>query len=59
MHIGYIVGTMIAVLFIICGCIAAILAKKNQKRSKWAMWTIFFGFVALISAVVNYNLFGK
>lgn len=57
MYIGYIVGTIIAVSLIICGGTAAVLAKKNQKKNKWAIWAIIFGIVALISAVINYNLF--
>ncbi len=57
MYIGYIVGTIIAVLVIACGCVAAIHAKKNQKKCKWAIWAIIFGIVAMITAVINYNLF--
>jgi hypothetical protein len=57
MHIGYIVGSSVAVLLIICGVVAAIIAKRNQKRSKWAIGAIIFGIFALISAVINYNLF--
>ena len=54
MPIGYIVGTIVAVCIIICGCVAA---KKNHKKRKWAMWAIAVGIVALISSVINYNLF--
>lgn len=57
MHIGHIVGSSFAVLLIICGIIAAVLAKKNQKKSKWGIGVIIFGIIALISAVINYNLF--
>lgn len=57
MHIGYIVGTIVAVFIIICGCIGVIYAKKNQTKDKWAMWAIILGIAALISAVINYNLF--
>lgn len=58
MHIGYIVGAIVAVSLIICGCVAVVHAKKNQKKNKWDVWAIIFGGVALISAVINYNLFG-
>lgn len=57
MHIGYIVGTILAVLLIICGSTAVVFAKKNHKKNKWAIWAIVFGIIALISAVINYNLF--
>lgn len=56
MHIGFLVGTIIATALIILGSIAIVLAKKNSKRSKWAIWAIFIGIIALISAVINYNL---
>ena len=58
MHIGYIVGAIVAVSLIICGCVAVVHAKKNHKKNKWAVWAIIFGVVALISAVINYILFG-
>lgn len=57
MHIGYIVGIIVAVSLIICGCVASVLAKKNQKKNRWGVWAIIFGIVALISAAINYNLF--
>jgi hypothetical protein len=57
MFVGYIVGIVLAAAAIICGCVGAILAKKNQKKSKWPMWTILAGMVALVSAAVNYNAF--
>lgn len=57
MHIGYIIGIIAAVSLIICGCVAAIYAKMNHKKSKWAIWPIIIGIGALISAVINYNLF--
>jgi multisubunit Na+/H+ antiporter MnhB subunit len=59
MHIGYIVGAIVAVSFIICGVAATVLVKKKQKKNKWPIWTIIFGIVALISAVINYNLFSN
>lgn len=57
MHIGYIVGIIVAISLIISGGIGVILAKKNGKKNKWAMWAIIFGIVALISGVINFNLF--
>lgn len=57
MHIGFIVGIIIAAALIISGGVAIILAKKNNKRSKWAIWAILIGIIALISAAINYNLF--
>ncbi len=57
MHIGFIVGIIIAVALIISGTIAIILAKKSNKRSRWAIWSILIGIIALISAAINYNLF--
>ncbi|WFR58113.1 hypothetical protein QA584_03345 [Anaerocolumna sp. AGMB13025] len=57
MHIGYIVGAIVAVSLIICGVAAMVFAKKKQKKNKWAIWAIVFGIVALISAGINYNLF--
>ncbi len=59
MHIGYIVGSIVAVSLIICGVAAMVLAKKKQKKTKWAIWAIIWGIVALISAVINYNLFSN
>lgn len=58
MYIGFIVGIVIATVMIILGGIAIVIAKKNNKRSKWAIWSILIGIVALISAAINYNLFG-
>lgn len=54
MYIGYIVGIVVAVSTIICGCIAAAYAKKNNKKSKWAVLAIILGIAALISAVINF-----
>lgn len=59
MDIGYIVGIIVAVSVIICGGIGIVLAKRNGKKSKWAIWAIIFGVIALISAAINYNLFRK
>jgi len=57
MHIGHIIGIIVAISVIICGCAAAIHAKVNNRKSKWAMWAIICGIAALISAAVNYYLF--
>lgn len=59
MQIGYIVGIIVAVGIIICGCAEDVHAKKNQKNSKWAKWAIIFEIAALISSVINYCLFYK
>ena len=57
MDIGYIVGITVAIALIISGVITIILAKKNDKRNKWAVWLIIIGIVALTSAAINYNFF--
>jgi len=57
MGVGYIVGITVAIALIILGIITFILAKKNGKRYKWAIWLIIIGIVALISAAINYNFF--
>jgi RsiW-degrading membrane proteinase PrsW (M82 family) len=58
MHIGFIVGIIIATTLIIIGGIAIVIDKKNNKKSKWwAIWSILFGIIALISAAINFNLF--
>lgn len=59
MYIGYIVGIIVAISVIVCGSVAAIYAKRNHKKCKWAILAIVFGIVALISAFINYNLFGN
>ena len=57
MHIGYIVGTVVAASIIICGCIAAAYAKKIIKKVSGQYWEIIFGIAALISGVINFYLF--
>lgn len=57
MHIGYLVGIIVAIAVIISGCVAAIYTRKRQRKSKWAMWAIILGIAALISAAINFNLF--
>jgi len=39
MHIGFIVGIIISVSLIICGIVAIIYARVNQKEYKWASFT--------------------
>lgn len=58
MHPGFIVGIVVATALIIFGIISLISDKKNNKSKKWAVWLIVAGVVALISAVINYNIFG-
>ncbi len=53
MHIGYIVGIVVAVSTIICGCLGVAYAKKNNKKSKWAVLAIVLGIAALISVAIN------
>jgi len=53
MHVGYIVGSAIAVACIISGITILVKNKKN----KWAKWLIAFGVLALVSAVLNYYIF--
>lgn len=57
MHIGFIVGTIISIALIVVGIIVMGLAKIKGTKSKWAVWLIVIGVVALISAVINFNLF--
>lgn len=57
MHIGYIVGIIVAICIIICGGVAAIYAKKKNKKCKWAILAIVFGIISLITAFINYNFF--
>ena len=57
MHIGFIVGIIISMALIIVGIIVMSLAKIKGTKNKWAVWLIAFGVVALISAVINFNLF--
>lgn len=57
MHIGFIVGTIISIALIVVGIIVMGLAKSKGAKSKWAVWLIVIGVVALISAVINFNLF--
>jgi glycerol uptake facilitator-like aquaporin len=58
MFVGYIVGIIVAVVLIIGGCVAVANAKRNNRKNKWGFVAIVFGVTALISAAVNYNLFG-
>jgi hypothetical protein len=55
--IGFIVGIVVAAAAIISGIAGLVIAKKNERKSKWPVWVIVFGIVALISAAVNYGLF--
>jgi len=57
MHIGFIVGTIISIALIVVGIIVMGLAKGKGTKSEWAVWLIVIGVVALISAVINFNLF--
>lgn len=55
-HIGFIIGIIISVLLIISGVTLLMQAKKKNLRSKWGIWLIVVAVVALISAVINYNI---
>jgi len=57
MHIGFIVGTIISIVLIGVGIIVMGFAKSKGTKSKWAEWLVVIGVVALISAVINFNLF--
>ncbi len=57
MHIGFIVGGIIALALIICGLAALVYAKITKKEYKWPKWLVIAGVFAVISGLINFNLF--
>jgi hypothetical protein len=59
MHIGFIVGIIVAITAIGIGIVGLISSKKNNSKIKWALWVILFGVLALISAAINSGILLK
>ena len=53
MKIGIIIGYILAIILIIVSLIGLLFSKKQNESSKWALWVMLAGVIALLTAGVN------
>lgn len=53
MEVGFIVGSILALVILCVGIIGLLVSKHKREKNKWAWAAIIFSACALVSAVIN------